>query len=345
MQRIPYRLEAVKSSSGKTKYFLIKSIKIKGKKRNIRKYLGMAKPSEKELEKLRRQYSYELENEAAKEKARLSASSYSSNYLSNEEIRTIEEIQFIYDALRDMLTTSEIDAYETKFEMYYIHGTTQIEGNTLSLQQALNLLQYDSVPREKSMREINEVQNFRKVIQYRNKYKGKVTLDFIKKLHGLIMNNIDLDGAGSFRRVDNVVITGCDLRPSPALMIEADLQDAIDEYYSLLEKGKHPFEQAIIFHYKFEMIHPFTDGNGRVGREVLNYMLTRSHYPRLLFLGKDRNRYIQALEYGDDGKYEQMISIFADIVKSQRLTVLRENLKNATMPKKGQTILTDFFSP
>jgi Fic family protein len=109
------------------------------------------------------------------------------------------------------------------------------------------------------------------------------------------MNNIDDESAGAFRRTDLIGIEGCEIRLCPSIEIESELKNIIYHYYTRLDEGYHPFEEAILFHHDFEMIHPFSDGNGRVGREVLNFMLMREGYPKLL-LGYPREDYIQALE-------------------------------------------------
>ncbi len=92
------------------------------------------------------------------------------------------------------------------------------------------------------------------------------------------------------------------------------------------------------------MIHPFTDGNGRVGREIFNYMLTRSGYPKLPFLGKDRNTYIQSLQFGNEKKCAEMVQIFADLIATQRVDVIKKNLRKVVVPpqKTGQLRITDF---
>jgi Fic family protein len=112
------------------------------------------------------------------------------------------------------------------------------------------------------------------------------------------------------------------------------------------EDGYHLFVEAVIFHHNFEQgTHPFTIGNGRVGREIFNYMLMRGKYPRLLFLGDDRDIYLNALRFGDNCNYADMVSVFAKIIQDQRFEVLRENLKRVAVPikKRGQLRLTDYL--
>jgi Fic family protein len=345
MARKPFRVE-VNYSSGKPKFYLARDVKIRGKKGKVRKYLGSELPSSEKIEALRREFAFEMEMKAALKKADLSSSFYASNHLAQEQINNLERIRFLYEVVTEFMTTDEIETYEKDFEIHYIQGTTSIEGNTISLNETRRLLEYGIVPGKKSLREVNEVQNFANVVRYRNSYRGKVTIDFIKNLHALIVQNIDLESGGIFRRVDSVAIVGSDLRLTPAMVIEDELQKAIDGYYEGLESGIHPFELAVGFHHTFEVIHPFIDGNGRVGREVLNYMLMRSKhpkYPRLLFLGGDRNLYLDALKAGDDSDLSKMIRIFADLIMGQRKKILEENLRQLSEGRQArQTRLFDF---
>ena len=334
MARRPYRVEVTYPKKGKPKYFLVRDVKVKGKKRKARKYLGIVPPTAEEVEKYRREYAAEMEIKVAKKKAEMSASFYASEHLSKYQIGLLEELRYTYQGVMDLLTVNELEGYEKQFEISYVHGTTSIEGNTLTLREAGDLLVYRITPESKSLREINEVQNFMSVARYRNKYKGKVTLDFIKTLHNLIMNNIDYESAGSFRRTDDIGIEGYDNMLCPSALIEEELEKAIQQYYEELESGRHPFELAIIFHHEFEVIHPFSDGNGRVGREILNYMLMRTKFPKLLFLGEDRGEYINALKLGDENRYSDMVGKFYYIIMKQRYGILRENLESIAKTAK-----------
>jgi Fic family protein len=344
MGRKPYRVEVIYPKHEKPRYYLVKDVKVRGKKRKVSKYLGHNSLSTKEKEQYREDYAYEIEEKAAWKRAELSSSFYKSQYLSFDQVKLTEEIKYLYKTFIDLLTTAEIDVYEGSFEVQYVQGTTSIEGNTLTLRETYDLLVNGITPSAKSLREINEVQNFKKLKMYRDKYRRKVTVDFIKNLHRFVMSNIDTEFAGIFRRVDDIGIVGCDISVTPAILIEPELNSAISEYYTHLIEGWHPFEQTILFHHKFEIIHPFNDGNGRVGREVLNYMLTRVGYPRLLFLGKDRDTYLDSLKMGDHEDYAGMVKAFGDLVVKQRMNVLKENLKKVVHPPKrtGQLRITDF---
>ena len=323
-----YRLEISRSGGGNPSYSLTKDFKVGGKKARVKKYLfsGPTPPSSQEIEQFKLKYARELELKAALKKAEMVATTYSIGYLPLEAIITLEQFKYLFQANKDLLTIDEVRAYEERFEMQYIHGTTVIEGNTLSFSEASNLLLYDVTPSEKSYLEMKAIDNFKKVVPYRNAYHGKVTLKFIKRLHALIMDGI-ISSAGEFRRADDLCIDGCDLRPSPSIEIETELTELINEYYRRLNEGRHPFEEAVLFHYNFELIHPFDNGNGRVGREVLNYMLVQKGFPRFLVLGEDREKYIKALHFGNNAQFDSMILHFARLMSEQRLSVLLERFK------------------
>jgi len=301
--------------------------------------------SEKEVLDYSQKYALDLELRAVKKKADLSASRYKVDYLSRDDVRGIEEIRYIYTLFRELMTVNEVEEYEKNFEIHYIHGTTAIEGNTLSLEEAYALYNTGKLPDGKSLREINEVQNFRKVVRYRNSYRGNVGLNFIREVHALIMDNIDMESAGTFRRTDDIMIVGRSERVCPHVVIEEELKRAIDDYYSALKEGKYPFEQAVLFHHRFEAIHPFTDGNGRVGREMLNYMLTSAGFPRLLFVGgKERERYIDSLNMGDKEKYREMVQAFVNLIVEQRKKkMIEKTIKERLEGKKGQLRISDFM--
>jgi Fic family protein len=321
------RLE-VSYQNNNPKYYLVKDVRVGPKNAKIKKYLGTTTPTPEDLDEYKKKYALEIELKAVKAAGRLGSIAYKTQYLTKDQVSLLEEIRYLTKASSKLLTKSESDAYEQQFEVKYVQGTTAIEGNTLSLQEASDLLLHGIVPHAKSLREVNEVQNFKSVKAFRESYKGHINPEFIKKLHSLIMHNIDEESAGIFRRTDDIGIVGTDIQLSPSVMIEDELKEISLYYYKRIKEGYHPFEEAVMYHYFFETIHPFADGNGRVGREILNYMLDWQKYPRLLFLGKDRAKYIDALRHGNAEKYPEMITTFADLILGQRMDILKNNIKN-----------------
>jgi Fic family protein len=309
------------------KYYLVKDVRVGPRTAKLKKYLGTKAPTSRELAACERKFALGLELKAADTVGRLGAEAYKAKYLTKDRIRALEEIRYMAKLSSDILSKSELKAYEELFEVKYVQGTTAIEGNTLTLGETADLLLHGIVPRYRSLREINEVQNFKSLKAFRDKYKGRVTLAFIKKLHSLIMHNIDEESAGSFRRTDDIGILGADLHLCPSMLIENELVRITADYYRRIKENYHPFEEIVMYHYAFEAIHPFADGNGRVGRELFNYMLTKKGYPRLLFPGDRRSGYIDALRHGNEGRYAEMVSAFADLAISQKADVLRENIR------------------
>ena len=345
MSRRSYRVEINYPKKGKPRYFLVRDVRIGNRRTKVSKYLKSGDPpTEQEVEQYRTLYAYDLELRAAEKCGEFSLDEFTIRFLDDEIVRTLEMIRYLHQRFTELLTVNEFEHYERDFEVYYVQGTTSIEGNTFTVDEARALLVHGIAPQTRSMREINEIQNFSAVRRYREKYRGRVTIEFIEQLHALIMNHIDHESAGSFRRTDGSGITGCDLLLSPSSEIPTELQKIIDYYYRHLDGGYHPFEEAVMFHYFFETIHPFADGNGRVGREILNFMLKKSRYPKLLFLGQERDLYIQALLSGNREEYTPMVDVFAQLVMKQRLAILLEKMKEMVVAKKkNQRELTDFF--
>lgn len=343
--RKPYRIETY-WFNGKARFYFVKDIKIRGKSYHVRIPLGSKHPeTSEEVDRLWKKHARDLEFKAAEKRAELNAPYFNPVFLQQEAILALEQLRYYYQGVKDLMTISEEKDYEKRFELQYVQGTVRIEGNTLTLNETEDLLLHDITPKGKELREINEVQNFKKVIKFRKKHRGKVNLSFIRELHYRIMDNIDLESAGAFRRSDDFAITGCDIKVCPSIVIEEELNKLIEEYYEGLKEDKHPFELATLFHYRFEIIHPFTDGNGRVGREIFNCMLLRAKFPKLLFLGRDRTKYIEALRKGNDEDYKKMIYEFLNIIIKQRKEVLKKNLEQVSIPPKkdAQMRMLDFM--
>jgi Fic family protein len=114
--------------------------------------------------------------------------------------------------------------------------------------------------------------------------------------------------AGEYR-IRGAAIRGFGYTPPPADTVPIRMRYLLDEY----RRNKvHPVEAAAVFHQKFEEIHPFQDGNGRTGREILNLMLERQGFPPAYITPAERSRYLDALEAGNGLDYTPLIDFIID---------------------------------
>ncbi len=80
-------------------------------------------------------------------------------------------------------------------------------------------------------------------------------------------------------------------------------------WYRSNKRKYHPVVVAAYFHHVFESIHPFRDGNGRVGRLLLNFILRKNNLPMVNIKFKERNKYYSALEDGNNGNIKPMAEL------------------------------------
>lgn len=195
----------------------------------------------------------------------------------------------------DSLTKKEI---LKNFVIEFAFNTASIEGNTINLEQARNLLVDGLTPENKTLREIYDLQNSEKVFFELIDLKEEITHEFIIKVHDSLLENID--PRKGYRTVDvRVIKSNFDATPTPYVKTDMDL---LIKWYDEHKTKLHPLTLATIFHHKFEKIHPFMDGNGRTGRMILNFILIKNNYPPLIIHKKERSRYLNALRIADKSK-------------------------------------------
>lgn len=233
-----------------------------------------------------------------------------------------EDIDFLEKIKRDFSKEPK-ENYENRYEAFcslFTYDSTGIEGNTLTLLETSHLLFEGIVPKEKSLREINEVINHKKAFDYMLGYKGDINKEFILRLHELVMINTlreDLiSQIGKFRTVQ--VFIGRSIPPKAS---EVPKQIArLLRWYSTNKKKLHPLILASYFHTEFEKIHPFVDGNGRVGRLLMNFILHKNNYPMINIPKARKFKYYEVLQ---EAQYKRNLKSFVkyliSILKKDKL--------------------------
>lgn len=229
-----------------------------------------------------------------------------------EKLIQVESCKYHY--LKTFQKKHELTKKETykNFLIEFAFNTVSIEGNTINLKEARNLLEEGLTPEGKTLREIYDLQNTERVFFEILKSTKKLSHDFIINIHKKLLKNID-NRVGY--RTGEVRVWRARFKSSPVKYVQSDM-DLLLKWYRENEKKLHPLVLAVLFHHKFEKIHPFMDGNGRVGRILLNYILIRKGYPPLIIRKKFRKDYLDSLEKADKSNLlETKKEIYKDLVQ------------------------------
>lgn len=190
----------------------------------------------------------------------------------------------------------------------HVYNSNAIENSTLSLDETERILLKIDLDRIISQRELFEAKNLAEVISYiQEKAKSQeLNLEIILFLHKILISNINDEIAGRFRRENEWVKVGNYIAVDPKLVIEK-LKEMLAEYKG---SSEHIVKKIALFHLTFEHIHPFVDGNGRIGRAINNYQLIREGYVPINIKFLDRKEYYKAFtEFDQNGKTNIMEEI------------------------------------
>ncbi|HSW97123.1 MAG TPA: Fic family protein [Candidatus Saccharimonadales bacterium] len=210
----------------------------------------------------------------------------------------IKALKIEYDSLKigkDSLLTLIQEAEIPEM----VYNSNAIENSTLTLKETEKILLEMEVSRDVSLREVFEAKNLARVIEYiRTKsQEEEITLKTILLLHQMLLGNIDDSIAGRFRKMGEYVRVGTHIATAPE-HVERMMDNFLLEYTS--EHDMYFSDKIAKFHLNFEVLHPFNDGNGRIGRIIINYQLQRLGYPGIIIRDKEKNEYYKGFqEYTD----------------------------------------------
>ena len=200
-------------------------------------------------------------------------------------------------------------------------GTNAIEGSTITRKDAEKILVDEITPGNRPVRDVIETilheRTFRDIVREgRRDIELKTVLEYHESVFGSV-----LPDAGMWRRV-NVRIRG--VRHSPPRMekIVPEMENWIDEYRQRDIEGEDVFTLAAWMHYGFERIHPFSDGNGRVGRLLLNKHFLNRNWPPVHILPEHRDEYPDCLADASGGDLSGLEAFLMKLSASSLLDLL-----------------------
>ncbi|MDR2538644.1 MAG: Fic family protein [Bifidobacteriaceae bacterium] len=234
------------------------------------------------------------------------------------------------DNLLKMITESELP------EMVY--NSNAIENSTLTLAETERILLEQEIMRSVSARETYEAINLGRVIKYLwTKPNYPLTIENLELLHQMLLGGINDRYAGHVRGTDEWVRIGNHIAPAPEL-VKPMLNSLLAKYQS--NDQAYFLEQIAHFHLEFEFIHPFLDGNGRMGRVLINQLLAALGYPPIIIPNKNKrvDYYPNFVAYQKDRDTEKPVSV-TKFTKILALYIL-ESLHKRLAYLNGYEIIT-----
>lgn len=264
-----------KKERGNYYYYMEHSQRVDGKVKKHSKYIGKELPDPSELEMIRSEFFNKIYSEIWLQKLDLILENF------HHEIKDIPK-----SALKKSMND---------FSIRFTYNSNRIEGNTLKLRDTKLLLE-DGLAPNKPINDIKETETHQKVFYDMIGYKGIITEDIILKWHFDLFKFTQTDIAGEYRR-HNVAISGSEYAPPHHI----ELENLLTEFYAWLNNAVsnlviHPVELGALAHIKFVSIHPFSDGNGRISRLLMNWILNKFNFPMLIIEYQNRYSYYSSLE-------------------------------------------------
>jgi Fic family protein len=180
------------------------------------------------------------------------------------------------------------------FSVRFTYDTNRIEGSKLTYRETAALLEEGVGPKSKPLDDVKEAEAHAKVFGEILEFKKDLSLQIILLWHKRLFEGSKPDIAGRIR-VHQVAISGSKFMPP----MPSEIQPLLIEFFRWYNRSKnslHPVELAAAVHLKFVTIHPFTDGNGRVSRLLMNFVLQKHGFPPMNISYNDRRSYYSALE-------------------------------------------------
>jgi Fic family protein len=270
---------------GNTYYKLVHTVREKDKITHKTKYLGKILPPKERLIQIEKEFLKEIKGQRYK-------------YLSAEDFQKIEQKKEKSNQETKNLSPLERKNRLEEFIIRFTYDSSKLSGVNITLRQTYLILREGIMPNDfKNLKTVKELENHEKGIIAITKYKGKLDLRFIKKLHTILMSGVDDSIAGKLRSElnRNVKLAGTSYVPPKWDDLDKEI-DNFFRWYKSENRQLHPLEISALVHLKIISLQPFVDGNSRLSRLLMNWVLWKRGYPLVDIPIEELENYYSALD-------------------------------------------------
>jgi Fic family protein len=196
-----------------------------------------------------------------------------------------------------------------------VYNSNAIENSTLTLEDTEDILVRDMVKKDHDIREIYEAKNLAKITeQLLHQRDEALSIKLILSLHKTLLTDIRDDYAGRFRSGKEWVRVGVHVGANPDF-VSTLMQKLVETFNT--RKDNYFLDHIAWFHAEFETIHPFPDGNGRIGRVLINQQLMHLGYPPVIIQNKSKRTdyYPEFDSYRKNGKFDGFTELLASLLQ------------------------------
>ena len=261
-----------KTIDGREYFYLQHTIRISSGVQTREKYLGTKLPTDVELAK--RDFLTEIYRE--------------------RWYPLLDQVRINYQKETRALPRSALQKRDRSFSVKFTYDTNRIEGSRLTFRETADLLERGLSPSQKPVEDIKETEAHDTVFRQVLEHKKDLTFQVVLMWHKMLFVGTKPDIAGTVRS-HQVAISGSRFTPPSPVEVQPLLREFF-RWYDRNKSSMHPVELAAGVHLRFVTVHPFADGNGRMSRLLMNFVLHRHGFPPLNIPYEGRRSYYNALE-------------------------------------------------
>lgn len=246
--------------------------------------------------------------------------------LLSEKLQQLDKLKSWLDSFRPLPLTV-VAELKKLYDVKFTYNSNAIEGNTLTQSETALVLETGITIGGKTLREHLEVIGHKDAIDYIEALAQQETTIGeweIKQIHNLILRSIAPKEAGRYRQLD-VRAVGTDYVYPPHYMLPELMTRFVAWLNSTEAKTSHSLTYATEAHLRFVSIHPFRDGNGRIGRLLMNLLLLRAGYPIVVISNQTRKAYIDAIVDAQQNNHniDQLLELIVDAAQNSLIEMLQ----------------------